>query len=117
MALAAGAAFIIGKTFWGTPITGEVTDTAIAVILETISLVLSLRAHTAPIEKVQSGVRNFFALAGGFFVSRGLISTETSVMIVGAAVSLSAYLYSKLSKAKTTKLQTGQLNVNQLKGT
>lgn len=104
MALAAAAAFLIGKTFWGTPITSELGDTIIAVIMEAIALVWALRDHTATIEKLQAGVRNFFTLAFGFLVSRGIISAEQSVIIVGAVGALATYLYSKLSKQKSTML-------------
>ena len=115
MLLAAGAAFLIGKTWWGTPLTSQVTDTIIAVLMEVLSVVWGLRAHTVDIEKLQSTVRNFFSLAGGFFVSRGLITTEQSVLIVGALVSASAYLYSILSKKKSQQLDTSKIQLADLK--
>lgn len=117
MLLAAVASFIIGKTFWGTPLTTEFLDTAIATVLEVVALVWALRAHTVAIEKLQATVRNFVVLAAGFFVSRGIISAEASISIVGAAVALATWIYSRLSKIKTEQLQRNQINVNMLKGT
>lgn len=115
MALAAGAAFIIGKTFWGTPITSQVADTAIATIMEAIAVIWSLVDHTATVEKIQSTVRNVIAFAGGFFVSRGLITAETSLTIGGALVALATYVYSRLSKKKTTQLMANKIQLTDLK--
>lgn len=119
MALAAAASFIIGKTFWGTPITSQLGDTIIASVMETIAIVWSLRDHTATIEKIQSAVRNFFTLAFGFLVSRGIISAEQSVMIIGAVGALATYLYSSLSKLKSTQLAdpNNKLTIADLKTT
>ncbi len=115
MALAALASFIIGHTFWGTPITSELGDTIIASVLEVISVVWSLRAHTATIEKIQSAVRNFFTLVMGFLVGKGLVTAEQSLTIIGAAGAFFVWLYSKLSKQKSTDLATGKLQVADLK--
>lgn len=115
MGLAALASFIIGKAFWGTPITTELADTGIAVALEVTALVWSLRDHSATIEKVQSGIRNFFAFAGGFMISRGIISAEQSVVVGGALVAAATYIYSRLSKKKSDMLASGDLEPRDLK--
>lgn len=117
MLLAAAASFLIGHSFWGTPITSELGDTIVAVILEVIAIVWSLKAHTATIEKIQSAVRNFFTLVMGFLVGKGIVTAEQSLTIIGAAGAFFVWLYSKLSKQKSTMLAdpTNKLNVADLK--
>jgi hypothetical protein len=102
--LSAVGAYFLGRQFFGQQVTSEFWEQASGVILVLISVVWGFVDKSVTIEGFQGAIRQVWAVIAGILIGAGKMNDQTSNLILGILGTLSAWVYSWLSKKKTMRL-------------
>lgn len=108
-ALTAIGAFLVGKTVLGTTVTGDVWQGWVGGAIALASTVWGVLDKSATIDAIQSGIRSFVVALGGILIAMGKLKSETLASILGVITPIIAFIYSILSKQKTSQIASGEL--------
>lgn len=100
---------------------GHVIDTAYwqeitGVLLALSAIYWGWKTKTLDIEKQQGLVRQVIAFIMGILTSKGIITQETALAVVGFVGALLTWIQSGQSRKKAEDLSVGKIKVEQLKG-
>lgn len=113
--LTAIGGFLIGKNFLGHTIDESIWQGVLGAVMSIAAIIWSWIEKELTLESLQGAIRNFVSLAGGIFAGWGVISNELLVTILGFVVPISQLVYSWLSRSKSKQLESGKMNIAQLK--
>lgn len=113
--LTAIGSFLIGKSVFGHNIDNELWQTLSGILLSVVSTLWGIFDKTATIEMVQSTVRSIIVFAGGFLVAAGKMTNNNIEAILALIPVVLPYLQSHFARVKSNQLETGKINVQQLK--
>lgn len=107
--------FLIGKNFLGQAIDQSLWQMLVGIAMSAFSVAWGIWDKTLGIEMLQSFIRSLIVGLGGLLVAKGSMTPEKLESILGIALALLPFLYSILSKKKSTELANGSIEPNTLK--
>lgn len=114
--LSVGAAFLIGKNVFGSPLDSETWQIVVGIIVGIGSAVWGIFDKTATTEMIQSAIRSAFVFVGGLLVAKGQWRAEDVNMWLGVIAAIGPFIDSWLQRRKAQRLKEGSLVPNQLAG-
>lgn len=113
--LSLGAAFLVGKNLFGTPIDNETWQVVVGIIVGLGSAAWGIFDKTATTEMLQSSIRSVLIFIGGLLIARGKWSAENLNMWLGVITALGPFINSWLNRRKAQRLTEGTLTPTELK--
>lgn len=108
-ALTAIGAFLIGKTIFDTSVTSDVWQGWVGGAIALASTIWGIADKSSTLDGIQSGLRSFVVALGGILIAMGKLKADTLTSILGVLTPIIAFIYSILSKQKTSKIAAGEL--------
>lgn len=107
--LTALGAFFLGKTIFGSSVTADVWQGWLGGGIALASTIWGIADKSATLDAIQSGLRSFVITLGGILIALGKLKADTLIAILGVITPVVAFVYSTLSKVKTSQIATGKI--------
>lgn len=112
--------FLIGHSVANQPITSDLWDMIIGVVVSLTTTIWAVATKTSSYDMIESTIRSVLTGVGGFLVSANIIPSTTLAAIIGLVAPILAFIQSVTSKAKVISIanketvpatnKSGQLN-------
>lgn len=113
--LTAVGSFLVGKVVFGHNVDDAILQTCSGIIMAVFSTVWGVLDKTASIEMIQSTVRQVITFIGGFMIAAGKLTNNNMEAILALIPVVLPLLQSHLSRVKSNQIDSGKINVQQLK--
>ena len=107
--------FLIGKNVFGRIVDIDVWEMTVGGVITIAGFMWSLMERTVTIELIQTTLRQIIKAVSGFLLASGYINSDKLEAISSLVSALSILWYGQLSKKKTRHLDTGKIDITDLK--
>jgi hypothetical protein len=115
--ITAVGAFFIGHAIFKIPITSELIDTIVGIVLAAFGIVWGIKDKTLKEEQWQSGMMKVLIGVGGILVAAGTIKSTDLDKWLGLAAVLLPVIFNQITKVKNQQIKRNPETAYKLRGT